>query len=352
MPSYEVVMRRLDAAEREARVCWDEMRVRYVTPTPSPTFFSSPTDSRIEQVQDTPNNERTLQQLGIGRPYDKPDSSGLFNHNFRAGIEIEVEGMSSVEEKPQKWDATTDGSLRNGGREYITRNGFSGVDLERALTNMDKFFRDNPPTLSERCSTHIHIDVTDLTQKQIVNFLCLGVMMEHVLFSLFGNTRTANTFCLSTDTGTTNLYNIVAAMQKPEDLIHMTWSKYAAIGLKRIRDLGTVEFRMFSTVINKDDYVRILNTLFAMKAAAMEMESPQQLVDVKLTQGMSGIFGLYFPEVTYSEEYEHLLDRGAETLNDIITAAEVVRISSERAKKYKTIIKQADRLMREAQQGI
>lgn len=315
------------------------------------TFFfdeAPPTTQR----QDEMNNERTLRSLGIGRDYTPPDSSTLFNHNFRAGIEIEVEGFEDVSSAPQKWEVVSDGSLRNGGREFITRNGFSGKDLERALVNMDRFFKETPPTLSERCSTHIHIDVTDLTQKQVANFLCLGVMVEHVLFSLFGNTRTANTFCLSTDCGTTNFENIVSALTKPDDTVHLSWSKYAAIGLKRIRDLGTVEFRMFSTVLTKEDYVRILNVLFAMKVAAMEMESPQQLVDTKLSQGMSGIFGLYFPEVAYSDEYEPLLDRGAETLNDIITAAEVVRISSERAKKYKTIIDQADRLMRDAQRGI
>lgn len=295
---------------------------------------------------------RTLKQLGIGRSYTKPEASDTFNHDFRAGIEIEVERMSDAESVPTEWEVVSDGSLRNGGREYITRNGYSGRDLDIALTNVDTFFQENRPQLSERCSTHIHVDVTDMTQEQVVNFLCLSVMVEHVLFNLFGNTRTANTFCLSTDTGTMNFDSIVDSLVNPDLLLSTGWSKYAAIGMKRIRDLGTVEFRMFTTVLRKADYVKILNVLFAMKAAAMEMESPQQLVDIKLTQGMSGIFGLYFPEIAYSEEFEPLLDRGAETLNDIITAAEVVRISSERAKKYKTIVTQAERLMREAQQGI
>lgn len=347
MPSYEEVQRvRAELGRFREPSTGDQLRAQA-----SREFFLG-TSSGAEQVQDTSTNERTLHQLGIGRSYDKPEPSTIFNHDFRAGIEIEVEGLPDIESVPQKWEVTSDGSLRNHGREFITRNGFSGKDLERALNSIDRYFQDNVPSLSERCSTHIHVDVTDMTCKQVINFLCLGVMMEHVLFSLFGNTRTANAFCLATDCGTTNFDNIVSCLGRFEDIPHTAWSKYAAIGLKRIRDLGTVEFRMFKTVLTKDDYVRILNVLFAMKASAMEMDSPQQLVDAKLTQGMSGVFGLYFPEITYSDEYEPLLDRGAETLNDIITAAEVVRISSERAKKYSTIIKQADRLMREAQQGI
>jgi len=297
--------------------------------------------------------QRTLEQIGVGSHYESPEPSPLFVHNFRAGIEIEVEGMDDVS-PPPKWNMTTDGSLRNNGLEFITRNGFSGMDLERALNNVDKFFERNPPALSERCSTHIHVDVRDMTSKQVLNFLCLGVMVEHVLFSLFGNTRTANTFCLSTDCGTTNFGNIVECLTDDGNcpVIGRSWSKYAAIGLKRIRDLGTVEFRMFKTILTKDEYVRVLNTLFSMKQAAMEMENPQQLVDTKLTQGMSYIFRAHFPEVAYSEDYERLVDMGVETLNDIITAAEVVRISRERAKKYKTIASQATRLMRETERGI
>lgn len=322
---------------------WSTFDDRYMRrPVPAGMPATSP--------QSTP--DRTLEQLGVGRPYDKPNPSELFNHDFRAGIEIEVEGLPEVDSAPAHWNIISDGSLRNYGREFVTKNGFSGKALEKALDTMDTWFKDHEVSLSERCSTHIHIDVRDMTPRQVVNFMCLGVMVEHVLFNLFGNTRTANMFCISTDCGTTNMYNIIASLVDPETLIRNNWSKYSAIGLKRLTDLGTVEFRMFKTLLTKEEYVRVLNVLFAMKAHAMERDSPQQLVDVKLTQGMSTIFQMYIPDIAYSPEYDLLLDRGAETLNDIITAAEVVRISSERAKKYKTIIKQADRLMREAQQGI
>jgi hypothetical protein len=296
---------------------------------------------------------RTLAQRGIGFDVDMPQNNGCFNYKTRAGIELELEGIDIDEvECPFNWRAVSDGSLRNNGIEFITNGGFAGEDLEEALDNLQDYLDGEDYDVTERCSTHIHIDVRDMTPAQITNFLCLSVMLEHVLFNLFGNTRTANTFCIATDGGSTNFDNIVNSINNPESLIDYTWSKYAAIGLKRIRDLGTVEFRMFKAITEKAQYVQVLNVLFAMKRMAKDMFSPSALVDFKLQHNTSEIIQVYMPDVAYAPEFDDLLERGIQTLNDIITAAEVVRIVEEKRRKYDTIIETARQQRRVASRGI
>lgn len=294
---------------------------------------------------------QTLQEMGVGSSYTYPRSTGCFNYMCRAGIELEIEGLS-LDGIPNMWDAVSDGSLRNNGVEFITRGGFAGEDLENALDNLQEYLQDKSPDLSERCSTHIHIDVRDMTPSQILNFMCLSVMLEHVLFSLFGNTRTANTFCLATDGGSTNYDHIVKGLVNPAGILSTSWSKYAAIGLRRLQDLGTVEFRMFQPMLQKSQYVQVLNVLFAMKRLAKDMESPRSLVDFKLQHTASELIEVYMPDVAYADTFDALLERGIQTLNDIITTVEVIRIVEESTRKYDTIIQEARRQRQAVSQGV
>lgn len=294
---------------------------------------------------------RTLADIGVGYGYSHPQSTGCFNYMCRAGIELELEGVYDPD-GVDMWCIEGDGSLRNGGVEYITNGGFAGEELEGALDNLCQELSEIEYDVSERCSTHIHIDVRDMTQEQIVNFLCLGVMLEHVLFSLFGNKRTANLFCIATDGGGTNYENLITCLNHPESMLNINWTKYAAIGLKRIRDLGTVEFRMFQAITDKDQFVQVLNVLFAMKREAKDMMSPSSLVDFKLQHNASEIFRAYMPDVAYAPEFDALLERGIQTLNDIITSAEVVRIVEESTRKYDTIIQTARAQRAQVSRGI
>lgn len=276
----------------------------------------------------------------------------VYPNPFFAGIELEIEGNPSNEGFPRAWVWEGDGSLRDGGVEVKTRRGLRGRALESAVSRMCSWLAGSGYRLSERCSTHIHVDVNDMNHQQLTNFLCLGVMLEPLLFRLFGNTRTANTFCMSTDTGTTNYDNLVDVVSGQKRIESISWSKYAGIGLRRILDFGTVEFRMFCPIVTEEKYTQVLSLLFGMKAAALTMESPGSLIDFKLSSTAETLFRRYFPNESYSQDFEPLLERGIQTLNDILTSAEVVRIVKERSKKYETLKQAADRQLQELRGGI
>lgn len=294
---------------------------------------------------------RTLADMGFGFNYTYPQSTGCFNYMCRAGIELEIEGVPSPD-FVTGWSAVGDGSLRNNGIEYVTDGGFAGEQLENAIDNLCEYLDDIEYDISERCSTHIHIDVRDMTPVQVVNFLCMSTMLEHVLFRLFGNKRTANIFCVPTDGGGSNYDNLVSCLVNPDVVTDLNWTKYAAIGLKRIRDLGTVEFRMFQAFTEKSQYTQVLNVLFAIKRMAKDMDSPRSLVDFKLQHSTQEIVQVYMPDVAYAPEFDGLLERGIQTLNDIITSAEVVKIVEENTRKYDQVIQEARIQRRQASRGI
>lgn len=268
-------------------------------------------------------------------------------NSYAVGIELELEG---VEETPDLnrnyWTTVSDGSLRNNGTEIICAEPLSGVTLENALLDLESGLMNLEYTLSERCSTHIHLDATDMTVPQLMNFLVLSSIFENSLFTLFGAERRANTFCLSTDRGSNNFDLFCKLGSRPilDILFDLRWSKYAGISLNRIRDLGTVEFRMFHPILNKADYIRVLKFLFAMKQEAMAMESIQEIITYKKANSLSDLFTRIFPNEAFADGYEADIEAGVQLANDIILSIELQGIIN---KRTEVLHKQLDAIQSE-----
>ena len=252
---------------------------------------------------------------------------------YAVGIELELEGVTIPPDlNSSMWSVVSDGSLRNNGTEIVCAKPLSGMLLEKGLDDLECSLMNLDYTLSERCSTHIHLDTTDMTVPQLVNFLVLSAIFENSLFTLFGAERRANTFCLSIDRGSSNFEHLcrLGAMPVPEQLFDIRWSKYAGISLNRMRDLGTVEFRMFHPITKKADYLRVLKFLFALKTEAMNMESIQEIITYKKANSLSDLFSRIFPDEAYTEAYEVDIENGIQLANDMITSIQLSQIIIDR----------------------
>ena len=272
---------------------------------------------------------------GRGLTYNDPLE---LPNNYAVGIELELEGVSEPPDINRNlWSIVPDGSLRNNGTEIICARPLSGGVLEGALVDLESSLMNLEFDLSERCSTHIHLDATDMTVPQLVNFLILSSIFENSLFTLFGAERRANTFCLSTDRGSSNFSHFcsLGCNPTPQKLFDLRWSKYAGISLNRMRDLGTVEFRMFSPLTKKADYMRVLKFLFAMKQEAMSMESIQEIITYKKAHTLSDLFSRIFPDEAFSEGYEEDIESGIQLANDIIMSIELQQTIKERTTKLR-----------------
>lgn len=298
-------------------------------------------------------SDRTIAQMGIGTKVPAcTASSDDFVQDYSVGVELELESFSSTADVPTNIVAESDGSLRNGGIEFKFRKPLSGLKLQRAIDGLATYLQNSTYSTTERCSTHIHLDVTDMTPRQLINFMCLAVMVEPLFFRLFGERRACNNFCLATDMGTSNYNNLVHGLNNPESYLYENHSKYSAIGLYRLRDLGTVEFRMFHPIVEASQYKRVINLMFSLKSEAKAMDTPQEIIDFKLTHTVEELFSQYFNAGDFNGEYEALLERGIQTLNDIITTAETLRIVEERTSKYRTLIEEATIQLNETERGL
>ena len=102
------------------------------------------------------------------------------------GVEVEMEKAERL--TTTYWDAKEDGSLRDGGVEYVFGAPYGGGDAIKALEELDKLVTEKmKPSMSERTSTHVHVDVRDLTRDQLTSFILLYMVFEQPLFKYCGD---------------------------------------------------------------------------------------------------------------------------------------------------------------------
>lgn len=154
------------------------------------------------------------------------------------GLECELEGVRHP--KPYgSFNCIQDGSLRNHGYEFVS-SPLSSATALKAFAELHEHltFYDKEDPFSIRTSTHVHVNVLGMEMKQVRNFVLLYALFEEFFFTLVKPARRDNIHCVPlTETYLPSIYK--------KDLKHYVsaWHKYTALNLKRIPDLGTIEFR-------------------------------------------------------------------------------------------------------------
>lgn len=123
---------------------------------------------------------------GFKNPLGLPD-------NELIGMEVEVERTSPAV-KVMYWTNKEDNSLRNNGREFVTEI----VPAVWAPFLLRSLFQNlNPEAeMSERCSIHIHINMRDMTDDQLLSWLTVYYVFEKLLFNFVGDDRSNSIFCV------------------------------------------------------------------------------------------------------------------------------------------------------------
>lgn len=159
--------------------------------------------------------------------------------SFLGGIECEIETCQGKMQDFGIFNAKEDPSLRNGGCEYVSKPSPRQV-LVDGFKDLHAFLNLDPAgePFSHRTSTHVHVNVCSLTVKQTKNLILLYALFEEFFFSMVKPARRSNIHCVPlTET------HLPAVYHKPLNYLVQKWSKYSALNLCRIPDLGTVEFR-------------------------------------------------------------------------------------------------------------
>lgn len=196
------------------------------------------------------------------------------------GIEVEMEGVtnsSAAARHMTHWDIKEDGSLRDNGREFVLRRPLSGRNLEEAIAqyyHAKGFASSATWVASHRCGIHIHSDVRDLTTLQYGRLLALSLLLDEYLFDTYNSEwRKSINFCrsvahdnrmimlsrnLMTDDRQTNI--VIGVPER---------TKYMSLNLCRVVDLGSIEYRHFTSELTQEQMLAVCDDIQHLKKFAM-----------------------------------------------------------------------------------
>lgn len=247
---------------------------------PSPRNRASSTNFRRRtlDIDGVSMAEATIGEL-FGRNSDPSEvvKHPLVEGTSRVGIEIEVENLSSRPQRMRYWVAKGDGSLRNNGVEFVFRQPLGGNDAKAAIDEVDHILFTNKPDLNLRCSTHVHLDVRDMTVPELKRLILAYVYYETFLFRQSGEYRLKSNFCTPISFAE-GLSKILGDIWNTNDSHYFLssivdrWDKYCGLNLLPMQSFGSIEFRMSEAKSRKGQLLRLVNRFLVLKNLATSIE--------------------------------------------------------------------------------
>jgi hypothetical protein len=178
-------------------------------------------------------NEKAYQVFGTGQEYGNATE-------FLASLECELEGLKQAPAVIAGFQGKPDHSLRNNGFEYVSIKANPRdvvVKNFRELHNNLAFHEKQDP-FHPRTSTHVHVNVSNLTIKDIRKMMLLYALFEEFFFKMVKPNRRDNIHCVPlTETYLPKDYH------KSLEWLLGRWHKYTAFNMKPIVNFGSIEFR-------------------------------------------------------------------------------------------------------------
>jgi hypothetical protein len=180
------------------------------------------------------------------------------------GWELEAENVKSINYKGPETVFKTiqmieDGSLKDFGIEFITKGGQLGDSLYFSLLELELYANGyiKPWNFSHRCSFHVHLDVRDFSFGELLNIVGIYMFVEPIIFNMCEEHRAGNSYCIPLNHLNIDARSIMSMSLKE--------TKYWALSLNRLRDLGTLEFRMrhgSNKAIELMEWISYLHNIF------------------------------------------------------------------------------------------
>lgn len=243
------------------------------------------------------------------------------------GLEIEVENgrvPTSVNSgKVTSWRVVGDGSLRNGGIEFVSKP----LGWRRIMKCIDMFYKWRKSykyETSVRTSIHVHANVLDHTHHQVAASLAAHAILEPLLFLLCGPQREENIYCVPwyRTPEETRLLRGVAAGKLNNSA---STCKYSSLYTEPLGRFGTLEFRHAPVFDSKEELVRWMEVVRAISYGVPDKwGNAQEVVDGYHAVGTDG-----FVETVLGKEIASDLRimAGEETLEDVIERVDSVAIA-------------------------
>lgn len=222
--------------------------------------------------------EQTLQHY-LGKSTPRPRSGRKLKYSELVGIEVELEG---VPYPPQigRWVKHNDDSLKYEGIEYtiLTWHEHAKNNLQLLLSNLR-------PSISSRCSVHVHINALDMTIDNIRTFLAYYMIFEKALYNYSGK-RWKNIFCVPLNTWYFGLQWMTSFGQAKD------WSKYSGLNLETLFRHGTIEFRQMTGNTNPLYISTWVNMIVNLKKYIMTTTYEEAVANIRTMNSSSAYWQL------------------------------------------------------------
>lgn len=231
-------------------------------------------------------------------PIPAPAPETLASSRIYIGVEIELEGGSGrlCPEIATSWALVNDNSLRNNGFELIFDGPKAGQDILDAVNSLYTNWNANW-VASQRCSTHVHLDMGDTHHGQVGWVYLMGVCLEDYLFSLGGSEyRQDSVFCRNPKGNVGQMQQMIQNIRhgeyhnleeySPQALLSGSGMmsmgadlKYSSVNVNSIPRFGTIEFRHWAPITHREDLLLIINTLMKLKIAALSEDPVEKFCE-------------------------------------------------------------------------
>lgn len=253
------------------------------------------------------------------------------------GIEIETETLRDYKVPDlSHWTWHQDGSLRNIGKEYVSKGPFErGQNLDDGLGELqDKVIsKFNLIPDSNSTGVHFHINFLNNTFTDLWKYLTTYYFVENIFVRIAGPDRRSNLFCqpmcdaeaeLETVTGTIRM---IGNIQGAKLAISEEGNKYAALNICPITKFGTVESRLLRGTTDIVEIANWARALLALKDYACDPQrTPTSIVndfDKRGPEILWDMFGDYFKIIKDVPDLSGLMEKNLHYVAKIATASKL-----------------------------
>lgn len=240
------------------------------------------------------------------------------------GIEVELENCANNGIVPDEvfelfcfyWSRHEDGSLRNGGKEFVTNLGVSVDTAYDALTSLEQYIKiatNGQAQANARTGLHVHFNVGGRSLRQLSNILFLYAVLEPAFFEVSGK-RDENIFCVPWHANRQSLGNVINNLVNMCESKHYSkiwkwrnYSKYCALNIAPVSSFGTIEFRMHEGTYDPDAiyrWVKTIDRLFQYADKTDISDNYQWLRSRRTFEKYSELLRHIFPEYMFLNKRE------------------------------------------------
>jgi hypothetical protein len=257
------------------------------------------------------------------------------------GLEIECEGNNLFNSPLRYWVTHSDDSLRcnrckksrsNCGCgshaqlpvEYVLRQPLSYDDTVKALNYLDNNLIKSKSAVqySSRTGVHVHINVLDLTIKELYNFILLYIIFEEMLVEFSGPERVGNLFCLraiDSDFYVNLLQGVASGNSEIHDWIQDY--RYTSCNISSVPKFGSLEFRSLKGTVDTNLILYWIRLLLHLKKVSQSFSNPISIVEKFQKTDPLSFYNYVFEET----EFENLFKNDPGLSSKMWTGIRVIR---------------------------